>query len=398
MPKVARELTALHISRLQEEGHHAVGGVRGLYLYVTAQGAKSWVLRTMVGDKRRHIGLGSYPTVTLAMARDKARQAHEQIQQGCDPILQKRQAKALLLSQQAKAITFEQAALSYIEAHEDSWRNHKHRAQWESTLRSYAFPVLGRLSVDTIDQEHVLQVLEPIWKSKTETASRLRGRLESVLDWATTRKYRAGENPARWKGHLDKLLASPKKIQKVEHQRALSVEALPAFMAQLAQRAGLSARALEFAILCASRGGEVRGATWAELDLNKRIWTIPAERMKARKEHRVPLSRQAVALLQAQPRVSDSPYIFPSPSAKMLSDMALLKVTRDMQVDAVPHGFRSTFRNWVAECTEYPGELAEQALAHTLESKVEAAYFRSDVLERRRSLMQDWADFCYAPA
>lgn len=394
MPKLARELTALHISRLSDPGHHSAGGVKGLYIYITQNGAKSWVLRTMVGSKRRHMGLGAYPTVGLAAAREKARLAHEKIQEGIDPIAHKRHAQTQLKAQQANNITFETATITYIQTHGDSWRNPKHRAQWESTLRTYAFPIIGALHVSDIHQEHVLQVLEPIWKTKTETASRLRGRIENVLDWASTRKYRTGENPARWKGHLDKLLPPPRKIQKIEHQRSLPVGELPSFMTDLAKRNGFSPRALEFAILCASRSGEVRGAIWNEMDLERRIWTIPAERMKAQKEHRVPLSTQAVEMLMRQPRVLDSPYIFPSPSAKILSDMALVKVTRDMKVDAVPHGFRSTFRNWVAEHTQYPRELAEQSLAHTLESKVEAAYLRSDVLERRRALMQDWANYC----
>ena len=393
MPKLARELTALHISRLSEAGHHCVGGVKGMYLYITPSGAKSWVLRTMVGSKRRHIGLGAYPTVTLALARDKARQAHQQIQDGIDPIARKKQAQVQLKAKQTNLVDFETATLTYIDMHGDTWRNPKHRAQWESTLRTYAFPVMGKLPVGEIQQEHVLQILEPIWKTKTETASRLRGRIENVLDWATTRKYRTGDNPARWRGHMDKLLAPPKKIQKVQHQRSLAVDELPSFIRDLAQRNGQSPKALMFAILCASRSGEVRGATWDELDLKRGVWTIPAERMKSQKDHRVPLSSQALKLLNAQPRISDSPYVFPSPLAKMLSDMALLKVTRDMEIDAVPHGFRSTFRDWVAERTEYPRELAEQALAHTLESKVEAAYLRSDLLERRRPLMQDWADF-----
>lgn len=394
MPKLARELTALHISRLDIAGHHCVGGVKGLYIYITPTGAKSWVLRTMVGSKRRHIGLGPYPTVGLAAAREKARAAHEKVQDGIDPIAHKQRAQAQLKVEQARIVSFETATLTYIQTHGDSWRNPKHRAQWESTLRTYAFPVIGTLSVGDIHQEHVLAVLEPIWRTKTETASRLRGRIENVLDWASTRKLRSGDNPARWKGHLDKLLPPPTKIQKVEHQRSLPVESLPLFMTDLAKRNGFSARALEFAILCASRSGEVRGATWDEMNLDKRVWTIPADRMKAQKEHRVPLSSQAIKLLKQLPRISASPYIFPSPTAKMLSDMSMVKVTRDMQIDAVPHGFRSTFRNWAAECSTYPRELAEQALAHTLESKVEAAYMRSDLLERRRALMQDWGNYC----
>ena len=394
MPKKAKDLSALEVSRLTAPGHHAVGGVAGLYLYVLDTGARSWVLRTMVGTKRRHMGLGGYPDVPLAQAREKARAAKIEVSQGTDPIAQRVALASQLKAQQATQKTFEEAAKAYMEAHEKAWKNPKYRAQWGSTLKTYAYPHIGSLLVKDIDQEHVMKVLEPIWATKTETATRLRGRIESVLDWATTRKYRSGENPARWKGHLDNLLPAPSDIQKVESHRAVDYNDMAQFMADLRVREGLAARALEFAILCASRSGEVRGALWSEINREKAIWTIPAERMKAGKEHRVPLSTPAVKLLEALPRSDSSDLVFAGADDKPLSDMALTAVMRRMEVDAVPHGFRSTFRDWVGDCTNHPRDVAEFALAHKLSDKVEASYRRSDALEKRRQMMEEWADFC----
>lgn len=398
MARKAKELSALEVGRLTVPGNHAVGGVAGLYLYVNDAGARSWVLRVMVGDKRRHMGLGGFPDVTLSQAKEKARQARVAIGQGMDPIVERKAVLSKLRAQQAQEKTFEQAANAYIESHGDGWRNPKHRAQWFSTLETYAFPVMGKLLVRDVALEHVLSVLEPIWKSKTETASRLRGRIENVLDWASARQYRTGENPARWKGMLDKLLPAPTKVKKVEHHRALSIDALPGFMTQLSGRVGTAARALEFTILTAARSGEVRGANWSEIDLENRVWTVPAERMKAGKEHRVPLSQEALRVLRAQPMIAGVDLVFPAPRGRSLSDMALTEVMRRMEVDAVPHGFRSTFRDWAGERTHFPRDLAEQALAHTLESKVEAAYRRGDALEKRRVMMQAWADYCCSEA
>lgn len=396
MPRKAKPLSALEVSRLTLPGHHAVGTVDGLYLYVTPKGGRSWVLRAMIGTQRRHLGLGAFPEVSLAVAREAARAAREQIRQGVDPIAQRAAQRSALKVHQASAKTFEQAARAYVESHEDAWKNPKHRAQWVATLETYVFPVMGALLVRDVDQEHVLRALEPIWKTKTETASRVRGRIESVLDWAAVRKLRADDNPARWKGHLDKLLPAPSKIQKVAHHRALPFAELSGFMTVLRQREGIAARALEFAILTAARSGEVREATWDEIDLQSCVWTVPATRMKAGREHRVPLVPQAVALLRALPVGDASPLVFASLRQAALSDMSLTAVLRRMEVGAVPHGFRSTFRDWVSETTNHPRELAEQALAHTLSNKVEAAYRRGDALEKRRQLMQDWADYCYA--
>lgn len=393
MARKAKELSALVVGRLTAPGHHAVGGVTGLYLYVNDSGAKSWVLRFVIGTKRRHMGLGSFADISLAQAREKARAARADISDGIDPIAQRIRQIETIRAQHAALKTFKQATEGYLDAHSDSWKNQKHRAQWKSTLQTYAYPVLGDLSVGDVAQTHVLKVLEPIWKTKNETASRVRGRIETVLDWATVRRYRSGDNPARWKGHLDKLLPAPSKVKKVEHHKALPIKDMPRFMEQLRKHEGVSARALEFTILCASRSGEVRGAVWSEIDLDSKVWIIPAERMKGKREHRVPLTETAIALLKNLPCVDESTLVFASPRGGQLSDMALTAVIRRMKVDAVPHGFRSTFRDWAGECTNYPREIAEQALAHALESKVEAAYRRGDALEKRRTMMNDWCKF-----
>ena len=398
MPIKAKELSALEVSRLRLPGHHAVGGIAGLYLYVNESTARSWVLRTMVGNKRRHMGLGGFPDVPLAQAREKARTARSEISQGIDPIAQREAVISSLRARQATNKTFREATEGYLSVHSETWKNPKHRAQWGSTLETYAYPFLGDISLRDIGQELVLEVLEPIWRTKTETASRVRGRIESVLDWATARKYRQGENPARWKGHLDKLLPAPGKIQKVAHHRALAIDDIRSFFTDLRTKDSMAARALEFTILCAARSGEVRGATWAELNIKAEVWTIPAERMKAGREHRVPLSKSALRLLEALPKTdgnaSNQSLLFSSPNGGPLSDMAMTAVMRRMEVQAVPHGFRSTFRDWVGERTSYSRELAEQALAHTLESKVEAAYRRGDSLGKRKEMMQAWDNFC----
>lgn len=394
MARKAKELSALEVGRLSKAGNHAVGGVAGLYLYINDTGARSWVLRTMVGDKRRHMGLGGFPDVPLAQAKEKARKARDDISNGVDPIAQRKAALSALRAQQATEKTFKEAAQGYLDAHSESWKNPKHAAQWAKTLETYAYPHMEKLLVRDVAQEHVLAVLEPIWKTKNETASRLRGRIESVLDWSTVRKYRSGENPARWKGHLDMLLAAPSKIQKVVHHKALPLNKMSAFMTALRKREGLAARALEFTILCASRSGEVRGATWEEIDLANAVWTIPAGRMKAGKEHRVPLSDAALQVLNNLPKFKDNPLVFPAPRGGEMSDMSMSAVMRRMEVNAVPHGFRSTFRDWAGERTNYPREVAEQALAHAIGNQVEAAYRRGDALDKRREMMKDWAEFC----
>lgn len=350
------------------------------------------------------MGLGGYPDVTLAAAKEAARTARSKIAQGIDPIEDARAQRSKLIASQLSALTFSEAAKRYIDTHEATWRNAKHVQQWRNTIQAYAEPVIGKMLVRDVGQAEILKVLEPIWRTKTETASRLRGRLESVFDWAAARGYRVDSNPARWKGLLDKLLPAPGKISKTDHHRALPYAELPKFMQSLNKQHGIGAKALEFAILTACRSGEVRGATWGEFDMDSAVWTVPADRMKACKEHRVPLSDAAMAILKAQRVVAFCDYVFPSSHSskvsgeegKPLSDMTLAAVLRRMNVSAVPHGFRSTFRDWCAEETDYPREVAEMALAHTIGNKVEAAYRRGDLLDKRRQLMQDWADYAFS--
>ncbi len=389
---VAKELSPLAVSRLTEPGFYRVGGVTGLYLQINDRGARSWVLRMVVGTKRRELGLGGFPTVGLADARTKARAVREQVENGLDPIAEKRKKREQLLADQRRP-TFKKCAEQFMAMKSAEWRNEKHRQQWANTLDQYAYPTIGDLPVNEVTQRHVLAILKPIWTSKTETANRVRGRIENVLDWATAHGDRTGVNPARWRGQLDKLLPSPKKIAKVVHHAALSYEQLAGFFQCLNKHAGTSAKALGFAILTAARSGEVRGATWEEIDLSKRVWTVPAERMKGGKEHRVPLSRRAMALLKTLPQRKTG-LIFAGQRDKALSDMALSMLLRDVWPGITAHGFRSTFRDWAAEQTSFPREVCEQALAHALSNQVEAAYRRSDLFEKRRELMDQWAAFC----
>ena len=393
MPRKAAELPPLSINRLKEPGLWAVGGVAGLYLHVNARGARSWILRVVVGDKRRDMGLGGYPDIGVADARQKAREARLKIEQGVDPILLRKQAKSELMALQATDKTFEQAAGEYIKIHADSWSNDKHRKQWESTLAAYAFPVVGKLSLRHIRQEHILKILEPIWTTKTETATRVRGRMESILDWAKVKGLRSGENPAAWKGHLDHMLPAPTRLKKIEHLTAVPVREMPGFMVKLRQAAGIAAQALEFLILTAARSGEVRGITWEEVSLDDALWIVPAERMKMKKEHRVPLSNRAVDILKSQPRIDGNPLVFPAPRGSQMSDATMSAVLKRMNVDATVHGFRSSFRDWCGDYTNYPRDLAEQCLAHGADDPVETAYRRGDALERRREIMNEWSKF-----
>lgn len=417
MPRVAKELSALEVKRLSEPGMYAVGGVPGLHLQVLPGGGRTWLLRVTVGEnaggkqRRSEVGLGGYPAVTLQQARDKAREVREKIAQGIDPIAARKAARSALIASRANEMTFETAAQSYIEAKSSEWKNEKHGQQWNNTLEAYAFPVIGKLQVRDIDTPHVLSILEPIWKVKTETASRVRGRIEAVLDWATARKYRDGTNPARWKGHLDMMLARPTKVGKNGNHPALPVAAMGKFMKHLHKMEGIGARGLEFTILTAARSGEVRGAHWDEIDLKQKVWTIPAERMKAGKEHRIPLTDEVVKLLKALPRFEETTLVFPAPRGGELSDATLAAVIKRMhEVEtkagrkgymdpkqdkvATPHGFRSTFRDWAGETTSHPREVIEHALAHQLKDKAEAAYARGDLLQKRRALMEDWTTFC----
>ena len=392
MPKLAKELQALTVSKLTAPGLHFVGCVQGLALQVIG-GSRAWVLRATIAGKRRDMGLGPYPEVTLAKAHAKASEARELIRQGVDPIQRQQAAQSAMRAAVAEALTFKDCAEKYIGAHRAGWKSAKHAQQWENTLVQHAYPVLGDLLVRDVKLAHVLAVLEPIWTTKTETASRLRGRMESVLDWAKGRGYRSGDNPAAWKGTLSAHLPAPGRVAKIDHHAALPVADVGAFMVRLRDAEGMGARALEFVILTAARSGEVRGAMWSEFDIEAKVWAVPASRMKAGKEHRVPLSAEALALLQALPRTAATEFVFPAPRGGSLSDMTLTAVLRRMQVPAVPHGFRSTFRDWASERSTYPRDVAEMALAHAIGDKVEAAYRRGDLFQKRALMMADWAQF-----
>ena len=393
--KLSNALTPLAVKNAKP-GRHADGA--GLHLLVKPSGARSWVYRFMLNGKSRDIGLGAagQGALSLADARDEAAALRLKVKAGIDPLEQRdREAAQALASAQAAKVagkTFREVATAYIAANEESWRNPKHRQQWGNTLATYVYPVIGDLPVAEVDTPHVLSILEPIWKGKPETASRVRGRIETVLDSAKARGYRQGENPARWRGHLAQILPARTRLSR-GHHRALAYEDVPAFVGALRAREAVAALALEFTILTAARSGEVIGATWAEVDLAKAIWTIPADRMKAAKEHRVPLSPRAVAILESlQPLGSD--YLFPGAKGGNLSGMAMGMLMRRMKVDATVHGFRSGFRDWAAECTGYAHEVAEMALAHAIENKVERAYRRGDLFDKRRRLMDDWSTYC----
>lgn len=395
MPKRARELTAGQVRQLKRPGLHAVGGVAGLVIQVQDSGAKSWILRTTIAGKRRHIGIGAFPEISLAEARDAAGKLKRRIRdEGIDPIEEKRAAQQALAAASASRITFDEAAKRCHEDRVDEFRNHKHRKDWISSLERYASPVIGDLAVSDIEIAHVLEVLQPIWRERTETATRVRQRMEAVLEWARVRGYRKGENPARWKGNLDHTLPNPSKIARVTHHRAIPWRELGAFMEKLRQREGMAARALEFAILTAARSGEARLATWDEIDFREKVWTVPRERIKAGKQHRVPLSDDAVALLKALPRIEGSPYVFPAARGGPLSDMSLSAVCRRMKVNATPHGFRSSFKDWARSRTRYADEVSELALAHVNSDATRAAYARDELLDQRRRMMADWAAFC----
>jgi integrase len=399
MPRKAKELGPLAVSRLTKPGTHAVGRVAGLALQVTPTGARSWVLRVMVGERRREIGLGAYPAVSLKEAHEKAQAKRDEIAAGIDPVIARKETASRLRANQALEVTFEEAAKRFIKAKAPEWKNAKHGEQWRNTLAEYAYPKIGNLMVRHIARSHVTEVLEPIWTTKTETASRLRGRIEAILNWARVKGFRDdGINPATWRGNLDKLLPAPKKTKRVRNHPALPIEQMAEFMATLRETSGVSARCLEFTILTAARSGESRGARWTEIDLERGIWAVPPERMKAKKEHRVPLSLAAIELLKAIERDEDQDLVFPSPrSGGVLSDMSMLALMRRQSLDATPHGFRSTFRDWAGEYTHYPRELAEVALAHVKGDATEAAYWRGDVLDKRRRMMSDWAVFIATP-
>jgi integrase len=386
-------LTEKKIAKLKEPGRYGDGNRSGLYVQVQSPTNRSWLLRYERDGRERWMGLGSLHVFNLAEARERARKARQLIADGIDPLDARAQERARRDLEAARTITFEKAATAYYDAHERSWKNRKHAAQFLSTLKAYAFPKIGKLPVADIETGPVLTCIEPIWATKTETANRVRGRIEAVLDWATVRGYRKGDNPARWKGHLSETLPSRGKIQKVVHHPALAFAELPAFIMELKEREGVAARAVEFSILTAARTGETIGARWDEIDL--KTWTIPAERMKAKKEHRVPLSGPALEILNALPREEGNAHVFIGPRRHGLSNMAMASVLRRMNRDDITvHGFRSTFRDWASETTAYPTDVVEQALAHAVGSKVERAYRRGDVLAKRARLMAEWARYC----
>ncbi|WP_295635910.1 site-specific integrase [Novosphingobium sp.] len=397
MPKkLSNALTHVTVKNAKP-GRYADGG--GLQLLVKDTGARSWVYRFMLKGRSRDIGLGPAAgpgAVSLTKARDLADDLRRLVKAGIDPLQQRDQqaadeAAATQLAAIA-GITFKASAEAYIAAHESGWRNDKHRYQWTATLKSYVYPTMGDIPVRDIETSHVMAVLEPIWQAKPETARRVRGRIETVLDAAKARGHRKGENPARWRGHVDMMLPKAKRLSR-GHHKALHYAEVPAFMAALRARDATAALALEFAILTAARSGEVIGATWGEVDLDAAIWTVPADRMKAGKVHRVPLSPRAVEILQASKQL-DSDYLFPGATSGKLSPMAMTMLLRRMKVDATPHGFRSSFRDWAAECSSFANEVAEMALAHVVGNKVEAAYRRGDLFDKRRKLMEAWTTRC----
>jgi integrase len=404
------KLADIQVKNIAKRGLYGDGA--GLWLQVSKWGTKTWVFRYMLAGKARTMGLGRVHQqkhdggLTLAEARQRRDELIKARREGKDPIAERRATEMAKRAAEAKLVTFKEAADRYIKAHAPSWRNAKHSDQWRNTLETYAHPVIGPLSVAEVDTAHVMQILEPIWTTKTETATRVRGRIESVLDWAKARHFRSGDNPARWRGHLDKLLPARAKVQKVKHHPALPYVELPGFMKKLRAMDSISARALEFTILAAVRTGETIGAKEGEIDFAAKVWTVPGERMKSGRDHRVPLSDRAIEILQTTPREKDSQYLFPGGrKGKPLSNMAMAELLKGMACpsttpgkNAVPHGFRSTFRDWAAERTNFPRELAEAALAHVLADKTEAAYQRGDLLEKRRRLMREWARFCESPA
>jgi integrase len=394
MARKLNRLAAVEVRGIDKKGMHHDGG--GLYLQVSASGAKSWIFRFTLDGRAREMGLGPVHAIPLAEARKRAAECRRMRLDGIDPIKARSEHRSWKKLEAAKGITFAACAAAYLDAHQDAWRNALHRKQWRTTLNNYAGPVFGSLPVQEVDLTLVMKALEPIWRTKCETASRVRGRIEAVLDWATVRGYRTGENPARWRGHLDKLLPARAKIQKVQHHPALPYDELAGFMERLRGEDGIAARALEFLILTAARTGEIIGARWDEVDLEEKIWTVPGERMKAGREHRVPLSAAALAILKRMKETRESDFVFPGGKKGMpLSNMAMLAVLKRMgRDDLTAHGFRSTFRDWAAECTDFRSEVVEMALAHAIENKVEAAYRRGDLFQKRRQLMEAWAQFC----
>jgi integrase len=393
MARGTSRLSAVVLPKLKP-GMHSDGA--GLYLQVKGR-ARTWIFRFTRHGRAREMGLGPLHTVSLAEARNKARECRQLLLEGQDPIEVRKAKRAEARLASASAMTFRDCGETYIASHQAGWKNPKHAKQWPATLEAYVYPLIGALPVQAIDTGLVMKCVEPIWTVKPETASRVRGRIESILDWAKSRGYRDGENPARWRGHLENLLPKKSKVSRVEHHPALPYAEMAKFIAGLRKQEGVAARALEFMILTASRTGEVINARWEEFDLANKVWTIPAERMKAGKEHRVPLSGRAQEIIEAMSaeRVNDHPFVFPGGRpGKPLSNMAMLKLLGRMgRGDLTAHGFRSTFSDWCTELTNFPAEVREMALAHAVSDKVEAAYRRGDLFQKRRDLMDAWARY-----
>src|SRR5262245_9423177 len=403
MTRTLHRLSPTKVASAKTSGYVADGG--NLYLRVAVGNrvgnkqpaiSRGWIFRFTMAGRTRDVGLGGYPTISLAKAREEAARFRRLVAAGIDPLEARNEERQAALAAAAKAINFEQCATAFIAAHQAGWRNEKHRQQWTNTLKSFAYPVFGATRVESIDTSLIMKVLQPIWASKPETAGRVRGRIERILDWAKVQGYRDGENPARLRGHLDNLLPKKSKVHKVQHHAALPYSDVGSFLAKLQGQTSISARALAFLILTATRTSETLEAVWDEIDLDRRIWVIPAKRMKADKEHRVPLSRFAISLLKEMRDIRLSAYVFPGAKpGRPLSNMALAMLMRGMGYGHVtPHGFRSSFRDWAAERTSYPREVAEMALAHKIPDAVEAAYRRGDLFDKRRKLMEAWAAYC----
>jgi len=393
MAKQIHRLSDPKVKNMKKPGWFPDG--HGLYLQISNSGTKSWVYRYQINGKEHRHGLGSYPTITLKAARGRAEDCRTLRSDGIDPIEHKRQKYADKILEDAKSVTFKNCALAYIKSHKKGWKNRKHESQWTNTLETYAYPFIGDIAVQKINVGLVMQVIEPIWHEKTETASRVRQRIEKVLDWAKVRQYRTGDNPAVWRGHIENLLPKRSKIQKVQHFKAMPYKEVPEYFITLRKVKTITAKALAFTILTATRNNEVREAKWDEIDLKSGVWIIPENRMKAEKEHRVPLTKECLKILKEAKKFQVNNYVFPGlRKNRPLSNQALLKLLKSGQPTLTVHGFRSSFRDWCAEMTAYPREVAEAALAHSLSNATEAAYQRGDLFAKRFKLMDAWSTYC----
>lgn len=392
MTNKINRLTVVKINKATKKGMFPDG--RGLYLQVSKSGSKSWIYRYEVKGKERSHGLGGYPAISLSDAREEADNCRKLRKQGIDPIEYKRKKDAENKLRDAKSITFKECALAYIDSHKIGWKNPKHEMYWRNTLETYAYPVIGDLSVQDVDTGLVLAVIEPIWAAKTETASRVRQRIENIIDWAKARGYREGENPARWRGHLNTQLPERKKVQKVKHFPAMPYKDLPAYFCELRQVDTVAAKALTFTILTAARATEARECRWPEIDIKNKVWIVPPDRMKASKEHRIPLSDEVIKIL-IEIEGYDSEFLFPGiKRGQSISEATIRKLLRKTHDGLTVHGFRSSFRDWCAEMTSYPREVAERCLAHAIGNETEAAYQRGDLFVKKSKLMNAWSDYC----